>query len=124
MVWFGLHKRQRRMVQDGLTSKTVAPPEVVFIRDFDDFLERGQPVERALTDEQADSVTPLDLLHSDQYTTKATRDERFAVCKGCPRLFKPTRTCRECGCFMGLKTWIAEARCPLGYWEADKDGEQ
>ena len=108
-----------RQAWDVLTGKpvqgnvTVTPPDIVVVKDFDDFLERGQPVEAALTDSEADHVTPLDLLHSDRYTTKEIRDERYAICKACPRLFQPTRTCRECGCFMGLKTWLKDAQCAL-----------
>ena len=94
----------------------IVPPEVVVVSNFQEFLEKGQPVEEALTDEQADSVSPLDLLSSDNYTTKEIRNERFDVCKVCDRLFKPTRTCRECGCFMALKTWLKDAACPKDKW--------
>ena len=97
-------------------SVEVSPPDVVVVRNFQEFLEKGQPVEAALTEEQADSVTPIDLLIPGKYTSKAERDERYAICKGCERLWKPTRTCRECGCFMGMKSWIAAATCPLGKW--------
>jgi len=93
--------------------RVLRPPEVVVIRDFEDFLERGQPVEKSLTDAEVDNVRPDALLSPGNYTTKEIRDHRFAICKECPRLWKPTRTCRECGCFMGLKTWLKEAHCPL-----------
>lgn len=63
-----------------------------------------------------EDVTPLDLLSSKNYTTKEIRNERFNICKACPRLFKPTRTCKECGCFMAAKTWLKEASCPIGKW--------
>jgi hypothetical protein len=102
------------MVEDRMT--IIVPPEVIVVRDFEEFLEKGQPVEAGLTDEQADSVSPMDLLSSDNYTTKEIRNERFDVCKGCDRLFKPTRTCRECGCFMALKTWLKDAACPKDKW--------
>ena len=100
-----------------MENSIVMPPEVVVIRNLDDFLEKGQPIEASLTDEQVDSVRPLDLLNSDNYTSKDIRDERLAVCRGCERLWKPTRTCRECGCFMGLKTWLSDATCPIGKWD-------
>lgn len=100
------------MVED----RVITPPEVIVVRDFQEFLDNGQPVEASLSDADVDHVTPLDLLHADNYTDKATRDDRFTTCKGCERLWKPTRTCRECGCFMGLKTWLADARCPIGKW--------
>lgn len=99
-----------------MTDSVIQPPEVVVIRNFDEFLDKGQPVEAGLTDEQVETVTPLDLLSSDNYTDRTTRNERLDVCKGCERLFKPTRTCRECGCFMGLKTWLNNASCPIGKW--------
>lgn len=75
-----------------------------------------------LTDEQVHDVTPFDLLSSSNYTTRDTRDARLGVCKGCERLFKPTRTCRECGCFMAAKTWLKDASCPLGKWIAYEIG--
>ena len=66
--------------------------------------------------EQKDDVTPLDLLSSKNYTTKEIRNKRFEICKGCPKLFKPTKTCKECGCFMAAKTWLKDATCPIGKW--------
>jgi hypothetical protein len=63
-----------------------------------------------------DGVTPADLLSSKNYTTKDTRTKRFEICKGCEELFKPTYTCKKCGCFMALKTWVDQATCPLGKW--------
>lgn len=72
--------------------------------------------DETIPEEAMDSVTPLDLLDSDNYTNKEERDRRYGICKGCDRLFKPTRTCKECGCFMSLKTWLKDATCPLGKW--------
>lgn len=69
-----------------------------------------------ISDEAARAVTPFDLLDGRNYTDKATRDARFEVCRGCDRLFKPTKTCRECGCFMALKTWLSDAECPRNLW--------
>ena len=71
-----------------------------------------------ISEEAANAVTPLDLLDGDNYTDKATRNERLDTCKGCERLFKPTASCKECGCFMALKTWLKDASCPLGKWGA------
>ena len=78
---------------------------------FEDMPTSGSIIE--FTDRQADTVTPVDLLSSENYTDKATRDARFAICKECDRLFKPTRTCKECGCFMAVKTWLKDATCAL-----------
>lgn len=69
-----------------------------------------------VTDEQAQSVTPLDLLNSNNYTSKDIRNERYDICKGCEHFFKPIKMCRECGCNMPLKTWLKEATCPVNKW--------
>lgn len=42
--------------------------------------------------------------------------ERMKICRTCPRLFQPTRTCLECGCFMLIKTKVPNVECPLGHW--------
>lgn len=68
------------------------------------------------TPEELDEVTPLDLLSSDNYTTREIRNERLDICKKCEHLFKPTRTCKMCGCFMAAKTWLKHAHCPEGHW--------
>lgn len=46
------------------------------------------------------------------------RNQRLSICDSCEHLFKPTSSCKKCGCFMKLKTWIGPARCPIGKWEA------
>jgi hypothetical protein len=107
-----------KAVDPTIIVREIKPPEVVVVRDMDEFLAKGQPIEASLTDEQVDGVTPIDLLFPGRYTSRETRDQRLAECRKCPRLFKPTRTCRECGCFMGMKTWLAEATCPIHRWEA------
>jgi len=42
--------------------------------------------------------------------------KRLDICASCDRLFKPTYTCKECGCFMKIKTSLKSAECPLGKW--------
>jgi len=68
------------------------------------------------SDRESDDVTPLDLLFSSNYTTREKRNERLDICKGCDRITFATRQCKECGCFMALKTWLKEAECPIGKW--------
>lgn len=68
--------------------------------------------------ENKDNVTPVDLFFSNNYVKKEIRDKRYNECLECERLFKPTRTCKECGCFMSLKTWLKEASCPIGKWNS------
>ena len=41
---------------------------------------------------------------------------RMDICEQCPRLLKTTKQCKECGCFMALKTKLKNAACPIGKW--------
>jgi hypothetical protein len=42
--------------------------------------------------------------------------ERAKICGSCDRLFKPTWSCKECGCFMKIKVRFSNSSCPLGKW--------
>jgi Family of unknown function (DUF6171) len=48
--------------------------------------------------------------------TRTLSQERLEVCRECVFLFKPTMTCKRCGCFMKVKTHLAHAECPEGKW--------
>ena len=41
---------------------------------------------------------------------------RQDICRECDQLVKPTWTCKQCGCFMKIKTRIELSKCPLGKW--------
>lgn len=60
---------------------------------------------------------PWDLVKPNtEWAAKEQAESRYAICLNCPQLFKPTNQCRECGCFMKLKTQLANAKCPIGKW--------
>lgn len=42
-------------------------------------------------------------------------EKRMDICKKCDRLDRFKR-CKECGCFMVIKTKIKTAKCPLKKW--------
>lgn len=44
------------------------------------------------------------------------QQERMNICNDCEFLYKKTNTCKKCMCFMGLKTYLPYAKCPLGKW--------
>ena len=52
------------------------------------------------------------------------RKERLNLCKGCEHYFKPTGTCKKCGCFMRIKTTLAYTECPIGLWQKTEEVEQ
>lgn len=48
-----------------------------------------------------------------------TQQYRYDICKSCEKLYKPTDTCKVCGCFMKVKTWMPHQSCPLGKWPSE-----
>jgi hypothetical protein len=42
--------------------------------------------------------------------------DRIAICKECVYYFKPTGSCKICGCFMKIKSRLAHQSCPQKYW--------
>lgn len=49
-------------------------------------------------------------------------NERLSICRGssknepCEYYFRPTGSCKKCGCFVRLKTRIANQSCPINKW--------
>ena len=63
------------------------------------------------------AVTPFDLLNpAEPRASFEVQKARIDECKKCERLISITKTCKECGCFMPLKTTLEKATCPLGKW--------
>jgi hypothetical protein len=42
--------------------------------------------------------------------------QRYDICLACPHLRLKSNTCKVCGCFMGVKTWMSNQKCPLAKW--------
>tara|TARA_R110002050_G_scaffold24443_2_gene65448 strand:- start:1707 stop:2105 length:399 start_codon:yes stop_codon:yes gene_type:complete len=42
--------------------------------------------------------------------------DRLDICRECPMLFKPTMSCKRCGCFMKVKAKIGRMSCPDKHW--------
>ena len=65
----------------------------------------------------AEDVKFLDLFDPRQpRSDKELIEERLAICNECPWLDKRTIRCRQCGCFMRLKSTLKQASCPLEKW--------
>jgi hypothetical protein len=43
-------------------------------------------------------------------------NNRQDICRECNELIKPAWTCKQCGCFMKIKTRLDASTCPLGKW--------
>jgi len=60
---------------------------------------------------------PWHLLDPQKYTKEEDLGEkRYAICLQCPELIDLTKQCKQCGCFMPLKTKLEAAVCPLKKW--------
>lgn len=66
------------------------------------------PFTPAITDPESFELPPPEI-------PVEIRDSRMSICEGCPEL-KEDMSCVQCGCFMPLKTGLADAFCPLGKW--------
>lgn len=65
-----------------------------------------------------DVVRPWDIINPKiEKLPKKEYQKRLDVCLGCDRLIKSTKQCKECGCFMNIKTQLPHASCPLGKWD-------
>lgn len=63
------------------------------------------------------STRPWDMINPNaEKVTKEVAAARFGICAGCEHLTKTTNQCKKCGCFMHLKTQLANAECPVGKW--------
>jgi hypothetical protein len=66
---------------------------------------------------EENSVSPLDILKPNtRFIDDYYAAQRYEICKTCPRLVQLTKQCKECGCFMKLKTKLEDATCPIGKW--------
>lgn len=49
------------------------------------------------------------------------RKYRYDICKSCEKFINLTKQCKECGCFMTLKTKLKISSCPLDKWSSQAD---
>jgi len=63
------------------------------------------------------TTRPWDVLNPNtKWSGEDTVIQRLDICFDCDRFIKVTAQCKECGCFMKLKTKMQDAKCPLGKW--------
>ena len=54
---------------------------------------------------------PIIILASREIAVK-----RYEICKICPQFESTLARCKECGCFMKLKTKLKDSTCPINKW--------
>lgn len=71
--------------------------------------ERGKPIK--------DNVSFWDLFNPNEpRSPEELANARLEVCKRCIFFNTKMQKCTRCGCFMKLKTTLANAKCPEGHW--------
>lgn len=64
-----------------------------------------------------DEVQFHDLFNpNEKRSDKELIEYRLNICNGCEWFNKKLKKCRQCGCFMNLKTTLRRASCPIGKW--------
>lgn len=65
---------------------------------------------------KTDAQEKVSEISSDLIASDSVREERLDICFNCDHLFKPTNSCKKCGCFVHAKTWLEKASCPVKKW--------
>ena len=55
-------------------------------------------------------------MKSKYLTTTKEYNKRIDICKSCEHFFKPTGSCKKCGCFVRIKAKISTLSCPINKW--------
>lgn len=50
--------------------------------------------------------------------SREEKDRRLAICQECEFFDAGQARCTRCGCFTGIKDWLASQSCPIGKWAA------
>ena len=84
---------------------------------WEQWLENNDQPDDTKKDNSPKAVKPWDMLKtSTEMASDEVQEKRYSVCKACPKFIKSTSQCRECGCFMAMKTSLLQATCPLNKW--------
>jgi len=62
------------------------------------------------------------LLEDPTVAPRSVHAKRMDICKECDRFRENTQTCEICGCFMPLKSTMANMKCPIDKWSEWKRG--
>jgi len=60
--------------------------------------------------------TAARLLADPTIAPRYIHNERMEICKGCDRFDANKQTCDLCGCYMPVKTCLANMKCPQDLW--------
>lgn len=61
-------------------------------------------------------VNSINIIPNSNRSSESTAAKRLEICRACDLLYKPTDTCKKCGCFMVVKTNMKNVKCPIDKW--------
>ena len=64
------------------------------------------------TQVQTNTMSEIDFLIDKENQSQT----RLDICKSCDQLVPVVNVCKQCGCFMNIKTRIYSSTCPLKKW--------
>lgn len=62
-------------------------------------------------------ASKIDVLHP--VISKEAIERRMEICKTCDKFEPIQERCKQCGCFMRVKTALRTTSCPLNFWKAE-----
>jgi len=63
------------------------------------------------------------LLEDPTVAPRSVHNDRTTICESCDRYRADSQTCEICGCYMPLKTTMANMKCPIDKWEEWRRGD-
>ena len=75
--------------------------------EFDEYSKENQEIDYRYIPKQVKKY----LIHD-----QSIIDSRMDECLKCEHFFKPTSSCKKCGCFMKVKSKVGDFACPVGKW--------
>jgi hypothetical protein len=91
------------------------------IRDFtkSELEEQKRQFELKQINSEKESFFRPFLENNNIFVDKEMQNYRYNICKSCDKFINLTKQCKECGCFMTLKTRLKLTSCPIGKWDSD-----
>lgn len=58
----------------------------------------------------------MDDLKKDLLLSEELYKSRLDICDSCEYIYRPTFSCKKCGCFIKVKAKFPPMKCPIGKW--------
>lgn len=101
----GIHDKNKPMVE----AMSATPVIVPMTKEQHETVQEGWKYDGT-------TFVPDELDESGFLASKELADTRYDICYECDRFNHLTKQCKECLCFMVVKTKLQHSVCPIGKW--------